>query len=214
MKKKKNKKTKKDYLFLALIVLSAWLFLALVLIFSSSAYRHFSLLNEKVIENKFSLGVNYLEERLLYNLSDYQFNSFKFSNDGQSFALIEEENSQECIILNTKNLGCYTKVEDLIFSPKGNSFAYIVKEGNKTRAIINNIEGNLYDWILPPYFFNDEGTIFVYRAKKRSEEMVIVNNQTSYSYDKVLNIFSTKDKNSLVFYALKNNKLWRGVINY
>ncbi len=217
MKKKKNLQTKnqkRDYLFLALVVLISCLFLALVLIFSTNTYRHFSLLSYKAIDDSYSFATNYIEERNLYNLNDYQFESFKFSSDGQSFALIEKKDDSQCLILNGKNLSCYGKIDDLIFSPRGNSFAYIVKENNKARAIINQKEGNLHDWILPPYFFNDNGRIFVYRVKNRSEEMVVVNNQTSYSYDRVLRIFPVKDKNTIVFYALKNDKLWRGEINY
>ena len=208
------KKNKKDYLFLTLLISMACIFLSLLVFFSSSVYRHFTLLSKQTVDDSFSLGTKYLEERLLYDLDDYQFDSFSFSRDGQSFALIEEENDSQCVILNAKKLACYQKVEDLIFSPKGNSFAYIVKDDNKARAIINHKQGDLYDWILPPYFFNEDGRIFVYRAKNRSEEMIVVNDQVSYSYDRILNIFPVIDKDTIVFYALKNNKLWRGEINY
>ncbi len=208
------KKTKKDYLFLTLLISMACIFLALLVFFSSSFYLHFTLLSKESVDDSFSLGSKYLEERLLSDLGDYKFDSFVFSRDGQNFALIEEENESQCVILNDRNLGCYKSVKDLIFSPKGNSFAYIIKDDNKARAIVNYEEGDLYDWILPPYFFNEDGRIFVYRAKNRSEEMVVVNDQVSYSYDKILDIFPVTDKDTIVFYALKNNKLWRGEINY
>jgi hypothetical protein len=210
----KKTKTKKDYQFFILLTLTAWLFLALILIFSSGAYRKLSLLTDNNMSHRFSLSNNYLEERFLYNLNDYQANTFRFSPNGQSFALIEKQANKDCLILNNQNLACYDKVEDLLFSPNSHSFAYIAKENNQVKVVVNGNCSDLYDWIFPPYFFSDEAEVFVFRARKGTNEMVVVNNIESQNYDRILNIFQLKNEKTLVYYALLNNSLWRGEINW
>lgn len=211
----KKRKIKKDYQFFLLLILCAWLFLALILIFSSSAYKKFSLLTDTNIDHKFPLiSSNYLEERSLYDLNDYQYNSFRFSPNGQSFALIEKEADSDCLVLDAQSIDCYEKIEDMLFSKNSQSFAYIVKENNKSKVVVNGLFSDSYDWIFPPYFFNDNGDIFVFRARRGTSEMVVVNNQVSRSYDKILNIFLVEDEDIIVFYALLNNSLWRGEINW
>lgn len=126
----KKTKVKKDYQFFILLILCFWLFLCLIIIFSSGAYRKFSLLTDIKIDSKFPLSHSYLEERNLYDLNDYQYNSFRFSSDGQSFALIEKIDEKDCLIFNKEILACYDKIEDLFFSENSQGFAYIARNDN------------------------------------------------------------------------------------
>ncbi len=210
----KKTKIKKDYQFFIILILCFWLFLALIVIFSSGAYRKFSLLTDIKLDHKFPLSHSYLAEKDLYSLNDYKFDSFHFSSNGESFALIEEVNNEECIILNTKNLGCYDKINDLIFSPNGNSFAYIAKSKGKVKAVVNGESSKLYDWIFPPYFFSDDGHVFVFRVRKGVNERVLVNNLESREFDRVLRVFQVNEEKTIVYYALLNNVLWRGEITW
>ncbi len=210
----KKTKIKKDYQFFILLILSAWLFLCLIIIFSSGAYRKFSLLTDMHPDSKFPLESSYIKERSLYNLNNYQYQSFRFSPDGQSFALIEEINEKECLILNANLIDCHDKIDDLIFSKNGQGFSYIAKEGRKVKTVVNGVISDLYDWIFPPYFFSHDAQVFVFRARKGNSEIVVVNNLVSKEYEKVLHIFEIEDENTVVFYGLLNNKLWRGEITW
>ncbi len=210
----KKTKIKKDYQFFILLILSFWLFLALVIIFSSGAYRKFSLLSDINIDQKFPLSHSYLAEKDLYNLGDYRFDSFRFSSNGENFALIEEIDNRQCIILNAKNLGCYDKIDDLLFSNNGENFAYIAKNKGKVKAVVNGEPSKLYDWIFPPYFFSDDDQVFVLRARERTKEKVLVNNLESREFDKVLRVFQVNEEKTIVYYALLNNVLWRGEITW
>jgi len=77
------------------------------------------------------------------------------------------------------------KIGDIVFSPDGRQFAYIVEEGEKEFIVLNNKEGKMYDWVGWPTFSPDSKQLayIVKQGAKLGTMFVVLNDKEGKRYD-------------------------------
>ena len=72
-----------------------------------------------------------------------------------------------------KNGKLYPAVSDLVYSPVGTSYAYVVQRGSQSCIVVNGKEGPGFDGVIDPVFTPD-GMRVLYRARKFNKRFIVI----------------------------------------
>ena len=148
------------------------------------------------------------------NQQEFEELSFLASPDGQRFAYIVKRNGLEAVSLNGSVGAAYNKIIFLRFSPDGQRFAYGAETINgKELVVLDGQEGQLYDWILEPWFFTPDNQYFVYKARNSNGDVLVFNNWVSQSYERIFNPVIDSTASQLTFYGRNGEELWRNQVD-
>ncbi len=116
------------------------------------------------------------EERQRFQI----FTSFVMSSDGQKIAYVAEKEGKLWVMVNGEGFKGYDFVHSPIFSPDNKKLAYIAEERDEKNkqvrqfVVVNNKEGERFDWIYTPPQFTPDSKYLYYGARKGNEYWWIV----------------------------------------
>jgi hypothetical protein len=76
----------------------------------------------------------------------------------------------------------YDFVDNHVFSPDGQRFAYRAQQGNEWMIIVDGVAGIKYDFVDQPHFSPDT-ECYAYRAKQNGKWLLVVNETEGNHYD-------------------------------
>jgi len=140
--------------------------------------------------------------------------SFSTSPDGQNFAYVVKRNDLEAISLNGAVGPAYNKIIFYKFSPDSQHLVYGVKTvSGKELVVIDGQEGQVYDWLLEPWFFTPDSQFFIYKARDSRGDQLVFNRWESPSYERIFNPVVDSVNSQVVFYGRSGNQLWRNQVD-
>lgn len=107
----------------------------------------------------------------------------------------------------------YDGIKDPVFSPDGSQLAFVTRNGDKHRVVVNNNNGTEYDMVVGPQFSPDNSRL-IYRARQDGRRFVVVADtkgntmEEQPKYDMVLQPVITPDGKSIAYGVKTGKEFW------
>lgn len=117
-------------------------------------------------------------------------------------------------VMDGKRYGkAYDGIKDPVFSQDGSQFAFVARNGDKHRIVVNGIDCPEYDMVVGPMFSPDNSRL-IYRARQDGKRFVVVADIKGKTlaehpkYDMVWQLSVTPDSKAVAYGAKIGREIW------